>query len=115
MTEVLSQVSEALAATVEIASPGVVRVEARHRLAATGIIWAPDGVIVTAHHVVEQEETIRVGLPDGQTVAATLVGRDPTTDLAVLLPVNLGALLSFTVISWMIAVRLHNKTLPLRV
>jgi S1-C subfamily serine protease len=84
MTEVLSQVSEALAATVEVASPGVVRVEARRRLAATGIIWAPDGVIVTAHHVVEQEETIRVGLSDGQTVAATLVGRDPTTDLAVL-------------------------------
>jgi ABC-2 type transport system permease protein len=30
-------------------------------------------------------------------------------------PVNLGALLSFTVISWMIAVRLHKKTLPMRV
>lgn len=84
MTDVLQRVSEALAATVEVAGSGVVRVEARHRLPATGIVWSPDGVIVTAHHVVEQDDAIRVGLPNGQTVAATLAGRDPTTDLAVL-------------------------------
>jgi S1-C subfamily serine protease len=84
MTEVLQQVSAALAAAVEVASPGVVRVEARRRLAATGIVWSPDGVIVTAHHVVEQDEPIHIGLADGQTVSATVVGRDPTTDLAVL-------------------------------
>jgi S1-C subfamily serine protease len=40
--------------------------------------------VVTAHHVVQQEENIRLGLPDGQTRSASLVGRDPTTDLAVL-------------------------------
>ena len=84
MREVFQQVSDGLAATVAIASPSVVRVEARRRLPATGIIWSPDGVIVTAHHVVEQEEALHVGLPDSRTVAATLVGRDPTTDLAVL-------------------------------
>ena len=84
MSDVLQQVSDALADTAEAVSPGVVRVEARRRLAATGIVWSPDGVIVTAHHVVEQDDQIRVGLPDGQTTAATLVGRDPTTDLAVL-------------------------------
>ncbi len=84
MSDVLQQVSDALADTAEAVSTGVVRVEARRRLAATGIVWSPDGVIVTAHHVVEQDDPIRVGLPDGQTTAATLVGRDPTTDLAVL-------------------------------
>ncbi|MEE8290537.1 MAG: trypsin-like peptidase domain-containing protein [Candidatus Tectomicrobia bacterium] len=84
MSDVLQQVSDALADTAEAVSTGVVRVEARRRLAATGIVWSPDGVIVTAHHVVEQDDSIRVGLPDGQTTAATLVGRDPTTDLAVL-------------------------------
>src|SRR5215470_11030988 len=84
MTDVLQQVSEALATAVEVASPGVVRVEARRRLAATGIVWSPDGVIVTAHHVVEQDDSIHIGLADGQTVSATVVGRDPTTDLAVL-------------------------------
>lgn len=84
MTAVLQQLSEALAATVEMAGPAVVRVEARSRLAATGMVWSPDGVMVTAHHVVEQDDAIRVGLPDGQTVSATFVGRDPTTDVAVL-------------------------------
>jgi S1-C subfamily serine protease len=84
MSEVLQHVSTALAETVEAASASVVRVEARRRLAATGIVWSPDGTVVTAHHVVEHDEPISVGLPDGQTVAATLIGRDPTTDLAVL-------------------------------
>jgi S1-C subfamily serine protease len=41
-------------------------------------------VIVTAHHVIRQDEAIGVGLPTGETVTAKLVGRDPTTDLAVL-------------------------------
>ena len=84
MTGVLEHVSNELAAVVERVSRGVVRVEGRRRLPASGIVWSSDGVIVTAHHVVEQEEDTRIGLPDGQSVAATLVGRDPTTDLAVL-------------------------------
>jgi len=41
-------------------------------------------LIVTAHHVVERDDQISVGLADGRSAAATLVGRDPTTDLAVL-------------------------------
>jgi len=84
MATLLQQVSEALAATVEAVSPGLVRVEARRRLPASGIIWSADGVIVTAQHVIEQDEAIRVGLQSGQTVPATLIGRDATTDLAVL-------------------------------
>jgi len=84
MSAILQQVSEALAATVEAVSPGIVRVEARRRLPASGIVWSADGVIVTAHHIVEQDEAIRVGLHSGQTVTATLIGRDATTDLAVL-------------------------------
>src|SRR5882724_976394 len=84
MTTLLQQVSEALAATVEAVSPGIVRVEARRRLPASGIVWSTDGIIVTAHHVLEQDEAIRVGLQSGQTMPATLIGRDATTDLAVL-------------------------------
>ena len=82
MGEVLSEVSEALADSVASAGTGVVRVEGRGRLAASGIVWSADGVILTAHHVLERDEQINVGLEDGQTVPATLVGRDPTTDLA---------------------------------
>jgi len=84
MTAVFQQISDALAATVEAMGPSIVRVEARRRFPATGIVWTRDGIIVTAHHVLEQDDNIRLGLPGGQIVTATLVGRDPTTDLAVL-------------------------------
>jgi S1-C subfamily serine protease len=84
VTEVLQDLSDALAATVKTAGSSVVQVEARRRLPASGIIWSSDGVIVTAYHAVERDENISVGLPNGQSVPATLIGRDPTTDLAVL-------------------------------
>lgn len=84
MTEVLLSMSNALAETVASAGSTVVRVEARRRLPASGIVWSDDGVIITAHHVVQYGDSIGVGLPDGETAPATLVGRDPTTDLAVL-------------------------------
>jgi S1-C subfamily serine protease len=90
MAEVLENFSKALADTVEAARVGTVRVEARRRLPATGIVWSADGVIVTAHHVVERDENINIGLPDGGTASATLVGRDPATDLAVLRVQNKG-------------------------
>src|SRR5262245_29738225 len=84
MSEALSELSEALAGAVEAGGASLVRVEARRRLPASGIVWSADGVIVTAHHVVERDDNINVGLPGGETVAAKLVGRDPSTDLAVL-------------------------------
>jgi S1-C subfamily serine protease len=84
MSQVLASLSDALAETVESAGQHVVRVEGRQRLPASGVVWSADGVIVTAHHVLEQDENIQVGLADGQTLAASLVGRDPSTDLAVL-------------------------------
>lgn len=84
MSEVLSGLSNALAGAVEAAGPSVVRVEGRERVPATGIVWSAEGVILTAHHVVEQDENITVGLSDGRSVKASLAGRDPTTDLAVL-------------------------------
>jgi S1-C subfamily serine protease len=58
-------------------------VEAR-RLPSSGVVWSAEGVIVTAHHAVERDEGIEVGLADGRSAAASLVGRDPTTDVAVL-------------------------------
>ena len=80
----LTDLSDALAAAVQSAGAGTVRVDGRPRLAASGIVWAGDGVIVTAHHVVEHDGDVTIGLPDGREVPAKLVGRDPTTDLAVL-------------------------------
>ena len=79
-----SDISKGMAEVVTSASQSVVRVEARRRLPATGIIWSADGVIVTANHVVRTEEGIGIGLPDGTTTTATLLGRDRSTDIAVL-------------------------------
>lgn len=81
---ILSQLSDDLAALVKAVSPSLVRVEARRRLPATGIVWSNDGLIVTANHVVEKSKDITIGLDDGSTVSADLVGRDETTDLALL-------------------------------
>lgn len=84
MSNVLTELSAALATAVSQADSGIVRVEGRRRLGATGIVWHADGLILTANHVVRHEEHLKVGLPDGSRVSASLVGRDPSTDLAVL-------------------------------
>lgn len=80
----LQTFSDELAALTQRASQQIVRVEGRSRLPASGIIYSADGVIVTAHHVVERNDNLKIGLPNGESVDATLVGRDPGVDLAVL-------------------------------
>ena len=80
---VLAQLSDALAAAVERAAASTVTVYARRRVPASGVVFE-GGIIVTADHVIEQEEDIRIGLPDGTTVTGKLVGRDAGTDLAVI-------------------------------
>ena len=84
MADVLQGLSDDLAGAVETAGQSIVRVEGRRRQSGSGIVWSADGLIVTAHHVVERDENITVGLPDGKTVSASLAGRDPTTDIAIL-------------------------------
>src|SRR3990170_3297001 len=83
MGDVLSQVSEAMAQAVKTAGESVVRVEGRRRLPASGILWSDDGLVLTAHHVLHHDDEIGIGLPDGETAPGKLVGRDPSTDLAV--------------------------------
>jgi S1-C subfamily serine protease len=81
---VLENLSNELAKTVETVSPAIVRVDGRRRFPATGIVWSAEGVIVTSHHVVERDEELYVGLANGDVVEATLIGRDPNTDIAVM-------------------------------
>jgi S1-C subfamily serine protease len=80
--DLLSQLSGQLTALTAQAAAHVVRVEGRRRFPASGVVWSPDGVIVTTHHTLERDEEVEVGLPSGETVAAEVLGRDPTTDLA---------------------------------
>ena len=84
MSEALQTLSNGLADIVKTSGPAIVRVEARRHTPASGIIWSAEGLIITANHVVRRDDNITIGLADGQTAPATLVGRDPTTDLAVL-------------------------------
>jgi S1-C subfamily serine protease len=103
-TAALQTVSDRLADLVAGAAPAVVSVHA-HRSRASGFVWRP-GLVVTADEALAEEGAIAVVLPGGETVAATVAGRDPTTDVALLridraapspvtlaaLPVRVGAL-----------------------
>lgn len=80
----LAAFSDALADAVALVGQSVVRVDGRHRQPASGIIWTSDGLIVTADHVVERDDDLTIGLADGRTVKAKLIGRDPGADLALL-------------------------------
>ncbi len=83
MSDLLS-LSQSIASLVERLAPSVVRVEARRRRGATGIVWSTEGHILTTSHSVEHEGQIQISLPEGRTAPAELVGRDPSTDLALL-------------------------------
>jgi S1-C subfamily serine protease len=83
MSDIASDLSGRLAAVVEKTAPSVVRVEGRRRAPSSGVVFGAD-TVVTAHHCLDWDEGIRVGLADGSSVSAALVGRDPTTDLALL-------------------------------
>jgi Do/DeqQ family serine protease len=54
------------------------------RASGSGVIVDPKGYILTNNHVVENAREITVRLSDSRKFTATLVGRDPKTDLAVL-------------------------------
>jgi S1-C subfamily serine protease len=79
----LVELSDAIADAAETAGKSTVLVDARRKFPASGIAFAKD-MILTADHVIEREEDIKVILADGTEVTARLVGRDPGTDLAVL-------------------------------
>ena len=83
MSEALIELSNALAAATERAAIHIVAVHTGSRGSSSGVIWRA-GIIVTAEHALRSDEEIRVTLPDQRVVSATLVGRDATTDLAVL-------------------------------
>ena len=79
----LVALSDHTAQIVERAAPFAVAVHGGRRRPASGIHWRA-GVIVTAEEILERDEDIAVTLPGGRKVTATLAGRDPSTDVAVL-------------------------------
>jgi serine protease DegQ len=92
-TSALVALSNDVAATVERIAAGVVAVEARARLGASGFYVRPN-LILTADHALESDE-IEIVAAGGATEPASLVGRDPSTDLALLRTQSAGTPLAF--------------------
>jgi len=83
MSKELVELSNALAQATERAAASVVAVHTEKRGSSSGVVWR-SGIIVTAEHALRRDEEIQVTLPNGRVVSATLAGRDPSTDIAVL-------------------------------
>ncbi len=81
--DALGTLSDGMAEAVERISPAVVRVNGRRRRPASGVVYATE-MVLTASHVLEREEDLSVVTDAGDTHAARLVGRDHSSDLAVL-------------------------------
>src|SRR5579871_5022807 len=90
--EPLDAYSAAVVGAVDTVGPAVVSIyvgggeeAARARGGAgSGVVITPDGYVLTNEHVVQGVQEARVAFVDGRSVAAVVVGRDPSTDLAVL-------------------------------
>jgi S1-C subfamily serine protease len=82
-TNPLVAFSDHAAQLVERTASSIVGVHGGGRLSASGIHWR-SGVIVTAEEVLDHDENIKITLPGGRLVEASLAGRDPSTNVAVL-------------------------------
>ncbi len=78
----LAALSNDIAGTIESVAPSVVAVEARDRIGSSGFFIKPN-TILTADHALESDE-ISVIFADGHEEPATVTGRDPATDVALL-------------------------------
>ncbi|MBQ0821843.1 serine protease [Microvirga sp. HBU67558] len=64
-------------------APRLVTIHGRRRGTSTGFLWRP-GLVITAEEALEADEDVPVTRPDGSQISASLVGRDPSTDIALL-------------------------------
>lgn len=78
----IDQFSSGLADRIAAAAPFVVAIRTGRR-PASGILWRPD-VVVTSEQMLPEDASVLQVVRDGTTVGATLAGRDPGTNVAVL-------------------------------
>src|SRR5918995_5288325 len=88
-TDTLVALSDGMADAVDQVAASVVKVNGRRRRSGSGVVFAQNKVL-TASHVLEREEDLSVETADGRTLAARFVGRDHSSDLAVLRVEGLG-------------------------
>jgi S1-C subfamily serine protease len=79
----LDAYSRAVVHAVELVGPAVVKIEV-DRGGGSGVVFTPDGLVLTNSHVVERTNRPRLMFPDGREMAAETVGRDVHSDLAVI-------------------------------
>ena len=81
--EVLGALSDGMADAVEKASSFVVKVNSRRRRGASGIVYG-SGLVLVADHALQREEGVTAEQGNGEKLPARILGRDPTSDLALL-------------------------------
>jgi S1-C subfamily serine protease len=79
----LDAYSRAVVDAVDTVGPAVVKIEAG-RGGGSGVVFTPDGFILTNSHVVQESPSLKTILTDGRSMRADLIGQDVDTDLAVI-------------------------------
>jgi S1-C subfamily serine protease len=91
--ELLDAYSRTVVSVVDSVGPAVVSISGHkhqnHQAgeqvgAGSGVVIAPDGYILTNDHVIQNTSNPEVRLTDGTSLSATMIGKDPATDLAVI-------------------------------
>ncbi len=91
--ELLDAYSKAVIKVVDTVGPAIVSISTGERNrqaeyaptgAGSGVVFTPDGYILTNNHVVAKAKQIEAVFMDGKRLLATKMGQDPSTDLAVI-------------------------------
>jgi len=118
--ELLDAYSQAVTAAVDAVGPAVVRVELERggpstalRAGGSGVLFTPDGLVLTNAHVVAAHAHPRVTLTDGRRLIADVIGRDAHTDLAILRVTATGGPLPFATLGDSRAVRVGQVAIAI--
>lgn len=84
MYSLARQLNGEMSSAVDYAQRALVQVRNGHGGAGAGVIWRPDGLVVTNAHVVRSRRGLRVTLPDSRELQARVVAFDAKNDLAAL-------------------------------
>ena len=82
-TDPLGQFSNALAARADAAKSTVVAIRLAHERHITGLLWQ-SGIVVTSEQALPRRDDFELVAPGGSILKATIAGRDPSTNVAIL-------------------------------
>jgi S1-C subfamily serine protease len=80
----LRNLNEDIGRLAEKASESVVEVRARRGVPSSGVVFSEEGLVVTAEHTLEIEDGVEIATRSGDVFAAEILGRDPSTGIALL-------------------------------